>query len=132
MTYKIIEDINWDEMPEGAVEFALENDNYIACWYNENGEYSSIDYYSGWHEAFIDPEDPEDNRVRYKVSDYHPSATTNRKPTREERLDKALRALIQRHFFGEDLEWSWKEGKSLKDADSSLHAEIVDLLEVGE
>lgn len=127
MAYKI-EDINWDKMPEGAVEFALENNDYIACWYNKNGEYSAVDDYSGWHEAIIDPEDPEDNRERYKVSDYHPSATTNRKPTREERLDAALRTLIQRHFFGNELEWGWSEGNSLEDMDTSLYNEILDLL----
>lgn len=131
MKYKI-EDIDWDNMPEGSIEFALEDNDYIACWYNENGEYSPMGEHSGWREAIIDPEDPEDSRERYKVSDYHPSATTNKTPTREERLDRTLRSLIKPHFFGNELEWSWRDGKTLADADPSLYKEIVDLLKIEE
>ena len=120
MAYKI-EDIDWGKMPSAAVEFSLEDEDYFHAWYDVNG--SSWNYLkSEWCVG----NKYEDGRERHKVSDYHPS--TNRKPTREERLDRALRALIEWHFFGNGLEWSWKEGKSLEDIDSDLHKEIVDLL----
>ena len=75
MTYKI-EDIIWDEMPEGAVEFSLEDDEYIFCWYNKNGEWTDMDGIA-WHDkSDVGPEDMESNRERYKVSDYHPTTLT--------------------------------------------------------
>lgn len=121
MAYKI-EDINWDEMPKGAVEFSLEDERYFLTWYDGNGD--------TWIylESLKRVDEYEDGRERHKVSDYHPST---RKPTREERLDKVLRALIQTHFFGNELEWVWKEGKSLEGMDPSLHKEIVDVLKIG-
>ena len=126
MAYKI-EDIDWGKMPASAIEFALEDESYFLAWYDRNNNYwDHIE--SRWCVLY----GYDDNRERHKVSDYHPSAIANRKPTREERLDKALRALIQRHFIGNGLGWSWREGKTLEDIDPSLHAEIVDLLEVGE
>lgn len=98
MTCKI-DDIKWDEMPNGSVEFALENEDYIACWYNENGEFSGMDEHSGWHVAIIDPEDPEDNRERYKVIDYHPSATnlTMSDADKVENFLKELSELTNKH-----------------------------------
>lgn len=63
-----------------------------------------------------------------EMSDSHSSSTANRKPTREERLEKVLMELIETHFFGKGLEWAWKEGGSLEDIDPDLHKEIVDLL----
>ena len=119
MAYKI-EDINWNEMPEGAVEFSLEDEDYFFTWFDEDGNYWN---YQG---LMVRPSHKyDDGRKRHSVRDYHPSS---RKPTREERLDTALRTLVQTHFFGSGLEWSWKEGKSLEDMDPSLHKEIVDLL----
>lgn len=118
MAYEI-EDIDWNKMPEGAVEFSLEDEEYFFTWYDGYNSFQ-IEGHSVWQD------DNYDERKRHKVSDYHPSA--NRKSTREERLDKALRALVQRHFFGNGLEWSWKEGKSLEDMDPSLYKEIVNLL----
>ena len=123
MAYKI-EDIDWDKVPKGAVEFSLENDDYFLTWYDADGS-SWNNQESKWyveHKSVI-------RRKRHKVIDYHPST---RKPTREERLDRALRALIEWHFFGNGLEWSWKEGKSLEDIDPDLHKEIVDLLKMGD
>lgn len=124
MAYKI-EDINWGKMPASAVEFSLEDEAYFLTWYDEYGDY--WDYHKS---EWCGEHKYEARRERYKVGDYHPS--TNRKPTREERLDKALRALIEWHFFGNGLEWGWKEGKSLEDIDSDLHKEIVDLLKMGD
>lgn len=125
MAYEI-EDINWNEMPVGAVEFALEDEAFFLTWYDGNGNYWNYPK-SEWCVEYRS----EIRRKRYKVGDYHPSAV-NRKPTREERLDRALRVLIEWHFFGNGLEWSWKEGKSLEDIDPDLHKEIVDLLKTGE
>ena len=69
MAYKI-EDIDWDKMPKGAVEFSLETEEYLLTWYDGNGD------------AWIHLESPErveyeheDGRERHKVSDYHPSTT---------------------------------------------------------
>lgn len=124
MAYKI-EDINWNEMPAGAVEFSLEDEAYFLAWYDGNGNYWNYPK-SEWRVEYRS----EIRRKRYKVGDYHPS--TNKKPTREKRLDKALRKLIQRHFTGNGLEWGWREGKSLEDIDSDLHKEIVDLLKTEE
>ena len=120
MAYKI-EDIDWSQMPKDAIEFSLEDGEYFLTWYDEDD--------NSWIylESLMRTEPYDDGRERYKVSDYHPSAT-NRKPTREERLDKALRTLVQTHFFGNELEWGWKEGISLEDKDSYLHKEIIDLL----
>ena len=117
-----IEDIDWSQMPEDAIEFSLEDEEYFLTWYDGDG--------NSWIylESLICVEPYEDGRERYKVSDYHPSTTTNRKPTREERLDVTLRALIQRHFFGNGMEWGWKEGNALEEVDPSLYNEIVDLL----
>lgn len=126
MAYKI-EDIDWSKMPSGAVEFSLENEDYFLTWYDVDGNGDAWIYQESLERVVSEYED---GRERYKVSDYHPSATTNRKPTREERLDKALRALIQRHFFGDELEWGWKEGNSLEDMDPPLYNEIVDLLKI--
>ena len=73
MTYKI-EDIIWDEMPEGAVEFSLEDEEYIFCWYNKNGEWTD---WCGttWRDiSDVDSEDMKLKRERYKVSDYHPDS----------------------------------------------------------
>ena len=122
MAYKI-EDIDWDKMPKDAVEFSLEDEGYFFTWYDGNGNYWSH-IKSEWYAEH----EYRDGRERYKVSDYHPA--TDKEPTREERLDKALRALIQGHFFGNELVWSWREGKSLEDMDPSLHKEIVDLLNI--
>ena len=123
MAYKI-EDIDWDKMPEGAVEFALEDDNHHFTWYDDNNRFK-IDIHPEWLEddEFGDP-------VKYKVSDYHPSTTITitRKPTREERLGTALRTLIQRHFHGVELASCWRDGTTLASIDPTLYKEIVDLL----
>lgn len=121
-----IEDIDWSQMPEDAIEFSLEDEEYFLTWYDGDG--------NSWIylESLMCVEPYEDGRERYKVSDYHPCATPNRKPTREERLDKALRTLIQTHFFGVELEWSWRDDKTLADVDPSLYKEIVDLLKIEE
>lgn len=80
-----IEDINWDEMPAGAVEFSLEDEDYFLTWYDGNGNYWN---YRG---SMVRPSHKyDDGRKRYKVSDYHPSTSNNRKPTREQRLEIAL------------------------------------------
>lgn len=122
MAYKI-EDIDWSKMPEGATEFSLEDGEYLFTWYDVNNYYIVREISTGWENSYFD-----DGRVRYKVRDYCPS--TNRKPTREERLEKALRTLIQTHFFGAGFEWGWKEGYSLEYLDTPLYKEIVDLLEI--
>lgn len=122
MAYKI-EDIDWKQMPKGAVEFSLEDDEYLLTWYDVDGN----SWYCpelGWCAEY----EYENRRELYIVRDHHPSVTTNRKPTREELLDKALRELMRKHFSGSGFEWNWREGKTLEIIDQALHKEIVDLL----
>lgn len=74
MAYKI-EDIDWSKIPEDAVEFSLEDDEFIFCWFNKKGEFTDLCGTMAW-EVFGDaPEDKEDIRERHKVSDYYPSPT---------------------------------------------------------
>ena len=70
MAYEI-EDIDWRKMPEGAVEFMLENQNDYLTWITRDGKYmyrSDVLYdwevETKWRDS--------DKRTRYKVSDYHP------------------------------------------------------------
>ncbi len=74
MAYKI-EDIDWGKMPEGATKFSLEDEVFIFCWYNKEGEWTDL-CGDTWRDEFFDGVgDMECNRERFKVSDYHPSAT---------------------------------------------------------
>ena len=70
MAYKI-EDIDWSKMPEGAVEFMLEDQNDYLTWIMANGEsmYRS-DVLCDWEIRTKWCE--YDHRTRYKVSDHHP------------------------------------------------------------
>ena len=65
MAYKI-EDIDWSEMPEGAVEFSLEDEEYVLTWYNTDNRFK-VDIHPVWLSRGCD-----DGRERYKVCDYHP------------------------------------------------------------
>lgn len=48
---------------------------------------------------------------------------------KEKRALAALRELIENHFWGEGIEWSYKEGYTLKEIDPSLWETIKDLVE---
>lgn len=39
-----------------------------------------------------------------------------------------LRELITKHFWSEELEWSWVEGTTLKDVDENLYLRILSLV----
>lgn len=36
-----------------------------------------------------------------------------------------LQQLLSRHFFGVELEWQWKEGRTLKELDKDLWIQIL-------
>lgn len=126
MAYKI-EDIDWSKMPEGATEFSLEDGEYFFTWYDDNNYFLVSELSTEWQCC---RNNISDGLYRYKVRDYHQSGTPMKKQSREERLDKALRSLIQKHFVGGELEWGWADGYSLEDLDTPLYKEIVDLLEI--
>lgn len=63
-----IEYINWSEMPEGAVEFSLEDNFFAFSWYNADKKFWSLDK-NRWKKDHYP-----DSRTKYKVADYHPSA----------------------------------------------------------
>lgn len=65
------EDIDWSEMPEGAIEFSLANSVFSLTWYDANKQFwaHSIDC---WREDGYP-----DDRTKYKVADYHPSMKEN-------------------------------------------------------
>lgn len=39
-----------------------------------------------------------------------------------------LRELLTKHFWSEELEWSWVEGTTLKDVDEALYLQILSLV----
>lgn len=39
-----------------------------------------------------------------------------------------LRELLTKHFWSTELEWSWVEGKTLKDVDENLYFRILSLV----
>lgn len=42
--------------------------------------------------------------------------------------EKVLRELLTKHFWSEELEWSWVEGTTLKDVDEDLYLKILSLV----
>ena len=60
-----IEDIDWVQMPEGAVEFSLANNVFSLTWYNADRQC--------WvHSAACWQKDGcTDDRTKYRVADYH-------------------------------------------------------------
>lgn len=43
---------------------------------------------------------------------------------REKQLEIILKQLISAHFYGEGLEWNWREGESLFSRDKGLWVQI--------
>lgn len=41
--------------------------------------------------------------------------------------DEVLKDLLESHFFGKQLEWSWREGVSLQEEDPQTYAKILQL-----
>lgn len=39
-----------------------------------------------------------------------------------------LQQLLSKHFFGVELEWQWREGRTLKDLDKELWVQIIQTL----
>ncbi len=44
---------------------------------------------------------------------------------RESALEDILKQLLTKHFYSVDLDWSWREGISLKDQDLELYLQIA-------
>lgn len=44
---------------------------------------------------------------------------------REAALEEILKQLLTQHFYSVDLEWSWREGLSLRDQDLELYLKIA-------
>lgn len=67
MAYRI-EDIDWSEMPDGAVEFSLEDEDRFFTWYNKDGRMKYVD------SGVVSPTWQADEVpvVHYKVADHHP------------------------------------------------------------
>lgn len=66
-----IENIDWSEMPDDAVEFSLADSIFSLTWYNTNKQFwaRSSDYWKY--------DNYPDDRTKYKVADYHPSMKEN-------------------------------------------------------
>lgn len=62
-----IDKINWDEMPEGAIKFKLEDNDFFFAWIDESGLEYHVGVPFGWCKA-----DSDDKRPHHKVSDHHP------------------------------------------------------------
>ena len=65
------EGIDWNEMPEGAVEFSLTDNVFSLTWYDADKQFwaRSIDCWKY--------DNYPDDRTKYKVADYRPSTKEN-------------------------------------------------------
>ena len=45
-------------------------------------------------------------------------------PDREKQLETILKQLINTHFYGDELEWNWREGETLFSRDKELWVQI--------
>lgn len=66
-----IEDIDWVQMPEGAVEFSLANSVFSLTWYNADKQFWTYST-DCWQKGSYP-----DYRTKYKVADYHSSMKQN-------------------------------------------------------
>lgn len=67
-----IDDIDWVQMPEGAVEFSLANNVFSLTWYDADRKFW-VHSIAGWQKDGYP-----DDRTKYAVADYHPSMKGNK------------------------------------------------------
>ena len=67
-----IEDIDWVQMPKGAVEFSLANSAFSLTWYNADRQ-CWVHSAACWHKDSCS-----DDRTKYRVADYHPTMRKNK------------------------------------------------------
>lgn len=68
-----IDDIDWVQMPEGAVEFSLANSVFSFVWYNAYRQFWTSCSNGCWQKDGYP-----DCRTKYKVADYHPTMRKNK------------------------------------------------------